>query len=60
MMPKETLGLARRMLSEKLHQLMQENLPPLAVRELTSHLLDWIEWHGEKRLKSRELWEPKN
>ncbi len=60
MMPKETIALARRMLNEKLDQLMKEKLPGLAVHELTSHLLDWIEWHGEKRLKARELWEPKN
>jgi DNA repair protein RecO (recombination protein O) len=60
MLPKETLALARRMLSEKLEQLMKENLPGLAVHELTAHLLDWLEWHGEKRLKSRELWESKN
>jgi len=60
MMPKETLTLAQRMLFEKLDQLMQANLPSLAVHELTAHLLDWIEWHGEKHLKSRELWEPTN
>lgn len=59
-MPKETLTLAQRMLFEKLDQLMQANLPPLAIHELTAHLLDWIEWHGEKHLKSRELWEPTN
>jgi DNA repair protein RecO (recombination protein O) len=60
MLPKEILTLAQRMLFEKLDKLMEANLPPLAVHELTAHLLDWIEWHGEKHLKSRELWEPTN
>ncbi len=60
MLPKEALALARRMLTEKLEQLLKDDLPGLRVHELTAQLLDWIERHGEKHLKSRELWEPKN
>jgi DNA repair protein RecO (recombination protein O) len=60
LMLKETLALARRMLTEKLEQLLKDDVSGLRVHELTAQLLDWIEWHGEKRLKSRELWESKN
>jgi DNA repair protein RecO (recombination protein O) len=59
LLPKDALQLARRMLSEKLEQLVEVSLPPLFVRELTSQLLDWIEWQAEKRLTSRKLWEQK-
>jgi DNA repair protein RecO (recombination protein O) len=57
LLPRETMALAKRLQTEKLDRLMQETLPPLALRELTSQLLDWIEWHGEKKLISRKLWE---
>ncbi len=56
---KEIIELAKRVQSEKLEHLLKEELPALAVRELTSLLLDWIEWQGEKKLTSRKLWELK-
>lgn len=58
-LPKDSLALAQRMRLEKLEQLVEEKLPPLAVRELTALLLDWIELQAEKRLTSRKLWEQK-
>ena len=48
-----------RILIEKLDQLMQANLPASPFTS-SRPSLDWIEWHGEKHLKSRELWEPTN
>jgi hypothetical protein len=34
-------------------------VPALTVKELTAILLDWIEFHAEKRLVSRRVWEGK-
>ena len=55
--PWALLLLGRDMQGEKLEQLMARNVPALAVRELTGILLDWIEFHAEKRLVSRKVWE---
>jgi hypothetical protein len=58
-LPKETIALMKRMTTQKLEQLVEVNAPPIAVREITSIALDWIEWQGEKRLTSRKMWEQK-
>jgi len=55
---KEVADLARQFLSSKLDELVREKFSPLAVRELTSYSLDWIELQAEKKLISRKLWEP--
>src|SRR5208282_5733803 len=52
LLPKEALALARRIQTEKLDRLAPANVPPLTVRELTSLLLDWIEWQAEKKFTS--------
>jgi hypothetical protein len=58
-LPKETIALMKRMTSQKLEQLVEVKEPPIAVREITSIALDWIEWQAEKRLTSRKVWEQK-
>ena len=59
LLPKESIALARRMMTQKLEELVEASAPPIAVRELTSLALDWIEWQAEKRLTSRKMWEQK-
>jgi len=59
LLPKEAIVLARRMLSQKLEQLVEDKSSPLAVREITSLALDWIEFQTEKKLHSRKMWEQK-
>jgi DNA repair protein RecO (recombination protein O) len=59
LLPKESIALARRVTTEKLEQMVEVNAPPIAVRELTSLALDWIEWQAEKKLTSRKMWEQK-
>jgi len=59
LLPKEALAIARKMLNAKLEALLDIDLPPLALRELTAALLDWIEFQAEKKLASRKLWEQK-
>jgi DNA repair protein RecO (recombination protein O) len=59
LLPNETLALARRMLSQKLEQIVEVSGSSLAVREITSLALDWIEYQVEKKLHSRKMWEQK-
>ncbi len=59
LLPKESIALARRMTTQKLEQLVEVSVPPIAVREITSLALDWIEWQAEKKLTSRKIWEQK-
>ncbi len=47
------------MQGEKLEQTEARNVPGLVVKELTAILLDWVEFHAEKRLVSRKVWEQK-
>ena len=58
-LPRETIALMKRMTTQNLEQLVEVNAPPIAVREITSIALDWIEWQAEKRLTSRKMWEQK-
>ena len=55
--PAAVLELGRMMQSEKLEKVVERGAPPLVARELTAILLDWIEFHAEKRLVSRRIWE---
>jgi Recombination protein O C terminal len=57
--PAAVLELGRVLQSEKLEKVTQRSVLPLVARELTAILLDWIEFHAEKRLVSRRVWEQK-
>lgn len=57
--PAAVLQFGREMQGEKLEQTEARSVPALTVKELTAILLDWIEFHAEKRLVSRRVWEGK-
>jgi DNA repair protein RecO (recombination protein O) len=57
--PAAVLELGRLLQGEKLEKLVERSVSPLVARELTAVLLDWIEFHVEKRLVSRRIWEQK-
>ncbi len=51
------LALARRMLSEKLEDLVKESLPPAAATELNNYFMDLIEQQIERKLTTRKMLE---
>ncbi len=56
-LPAGALAAARTMLAERLDQLVAENFPPRAIRELSDVMLDVIEHQIDRKLASRELLE---
>jgi len=53
----ETVAAARRMLGASLGQLAAGNDPPRATPEFEAYFLDLIEYHAERRLSARRLYE---
>jgi DNA repair protein RecO (recombination protein O) len=52
---KDALQLARRMISEKLEQLMTATIAAAIVNEVKDHMLNLIEQHIEKQLQTRKM-----